>query len=173
MHETKKERQSKRPHDALWPSPRPRRGHAEKPTPFRLASHVKTPALGTASRLLYSSGGGIGIGASSVAATSAAEATGASATTRPTAPSGSRRSRGPEEVGGALAVMTFSPVAFWVMLTNSSSALVPYSTVPKAESAELCSVRALGRLREAERVEPLLAVKRVASGADLVVVRRP
>merc|ERR1719424_2754979 len=140
MHETKKERQSKRPHDALWPSPRPRGGHAERPAPFRLASHVKTPALGTAGRLLYSSGGGIGIGASSAAATSAAEATGAaaagsagvgtgvvsglasvtgpprtmnaSATTRPTAPSGSRRSRGPEEVGGALAVMTFSPVAF-------------------------------------------------------------
>merc|ERR1719424_2788134 len=123
MHETKKERQSKRPHDALWPSPRPRRGHAEQPTPFRLASHVKTPALRTASRLLYSSGGGIGIGASSAAGSAGvgtgvvsglASVTGpprtmnASATTRPTAPSGSRRSRGPEEVGGALAVMTFS-----------------------------------------------------------------
>jgi hypothetical protein len=37
--------------------------------------------------------------------------TAASATTRPTAPSGSRMSRGPEEGGGALAVMSLSGVA--------------------------------------------------------------
>ena len=35
-----------------------------------------------------------------------------------------------------------SVVTLLMMLANSTSALLPYSTVPKLESAELCAVRA-------------------------------